>query len=341
MKKPLLIALVVVAIAGGGGGYLYWKSQNFAETDNAFVSGHVHPVSARIGGVVTRVEVEDNASVSRGQALLQLDPADQQLAIEKLKAQRLQIEAQISAAQAQAGQAKAQVNAAQAQVIQAKALLTRQQQDVTRTEELFNGPLRILPKERLDAAVAGRDAQAADVTARTAAVHSSQQQVLSTQAQVVAAQAQLGVLAAQIQEAEQQLRYTAIAAPAAGRIGKRTVEVGQRVQPGQQLLAVVQGGVWLTANFKETQLARMKLQQAATVTIDAFPGRVFHAQVQSFSPASGAQFALLPPDNATGNFTRVVQRVPVRLKLDDKEMAEVKEKLVPGLSAKVSVDLRS
>jgi multidrug efflux pump subunit AcrA (membrane-fusion protein) len=128
---------------------------------------------------------------------------------------------------------------------------------------------------------------------------------------------------------------------AAGRIGKRTVEVGQRVQPGQQLLAVVQGGVWLTANFKETQLARMKLQQVATVTIDAFPGRVFHAQVQSFSPASGAQFALLPPDNATGNFTRVVQRVPVRLKLDDKEMAEVKEKLVPGLSAKVSVDLRS
>jgi membrane fusion protein (multidrug efflux system) len=133
-------------------------------------------------------------------------------------------------------------------------------------------------------------------------------------------------------------------APGDGRIGKRTVELGQRVLPGQLLAAVVDGGVWITANFKETQLAQMKIGQRARVEIDAFPGRPLSAMVDSFAPASGATFALLPPDNATGNFTKIVQRVPVKLVFDPQELARAADlngRIVPGMSATVSIDLRS
>lgn len=339
-RKPLLIGLSVLALAAAFGGRLWWQAQHFIDTDNAFVAGHVHPVSARIAGVVTQVQVEDNAAVQPGQALLVLDPSDQRLAIDKLKAQLTQVQAQAVAARAQVAQAHAQVGASQAQVSQSQALLGRAQQDAQRADEQFNGALRVITKQTLDGALSARDAQSADLAARRAALSATQQQVDSAKAAQAAAEAQAQVLQVQIKDAEQQLAYTTLQAPAAGRVGKRTVEVGQRVQPGQQLLAVVQDEVWITANFKETQLAKMKPAQRAEVHIDAFPGRVFHARVQSFSPASGAQFALLPPDNATGNFTRVVQRVPVKLVFDEKDIADLKDRIVPGLSAQVSVDLR-
>jgi len=337
MKKPLVIALVAATAALSGGAYLYWKSTHFVDTDNAFVAGHVHPISARVAGVVTELRAADNATVAPGQALLVLDPADQRLAVERLQAQAVQLQAQTEAARAQLAQARAQASATQAQVAQSSALLQRLQQDAARADEQFSGALRIIPKQTLDAAVAARDAQAADLAARRAAVSVAQQQVGAAQAALAAAEAQSAVLRVQIRDAEQQMGYTTLSAPVAGRIGKRTVEVGQRVQPGQQLMAVVQDGVWLTANFKETQLARMHPGQRAEVRLDAFPDRVLHARVESFSPASGAQFALLPPDNATGNFTRIVQRVPVKLTLDN---AAALPFLVPGMSVLVEIDRR-
>jgi membrane fusion protein (multidrug efflux system) len=152
--------------------------------------------------------------------------------------------------------------------------------------------------------------------------------------------AQKSVLGAQLKEAELQSGYTTVLSPGSGRIGKRTVELGQRVQPGQQLAAVVDGSVWIVANFKETQLESMRVGQSATVELDAFPGRALKARVDSFAPASGATFALLPPDNATGNFTKIVQRVPVKLVLDPSQMTDIADRVVPGMSASVSVDLR-
>lgn len=340
-RKLLVIGAVVLVAAGSFAGRLWWLGTNFAETDNAFVAGHVHPVSARIAGVVVKVDAQDNAAVKAGQPLLVLDPADQQVQIERLKAQLVQLEAQILGSGAQTAQARAQVAAAQAQTAQSSAWLARNERDVERAQKLYGGELRAISKQELDTALATRDAASADVAARRAAVDAANELVRSSVAARESAIAQRGVLQAQIKEAQQQLGYTAVLAPSDGRIGKRTVEVGQRVQPGQQLLAVVQDEVWITANFKETQLAKMKPEQIATVHVDAFPGREFHARVQSFAPASGAQFALLPPDNATGNFTKIVQRVPVKLVLDPKEAAEFKGRLVPGLSASVSVDLRS
>lgn len=338
--RVLVVIGIVVVAAAAFIGRLWWTATYYAETDNATLAGHVHPVSARIAGVVVRVDAQDNAVVRAGQPLLVLDPSDQQVQLERLRAQIAQVDAQVAGSGAQIAQARAQAAAAQAQTVQAGALLERAEREVERAQRLYDGELRAVSKQEVDAAVAARDAARADVAARRASTDAAAEAVRGSAAARESAVAQRAVLQAQLKDAEQQLGYTTVAAPSDGRIGKRSVEVGQRVQPGQQLLAVVGDEVWITANFKETQLAKMKPDQPATVHIDALPGREFHARVQSFAPASGAQFALLPPDNATGNFTKVVQRVPVKLVFDPQEIAPLKGRLVPGLSATVSVDLR-
>jgi membrane fusion protein, multidrug efflux system len=339
---PLKLLIFVALLLAAGlafAGRLWWLAHHVAETENAFVAGHVHPVSARVAGVVLQVDAQDNAIVKAGQPLLVLDASDQQVQIERLRAQLAQVDAQIAGSAAQIAQARAQVAAAQAQTAQAAALQSRAQGDVERAQRLYSGELRAISKQELDAALATRDAAGADVNARRAAVDAASEQVKGSAAARESALAQRGILQVQLKDAQQQLGYMAVASPADGRIGKRTVEVGQRVQPGQQLLAVVGDEVWITANFKETQLAKMHAGQVAIVKIDAFPGQELHATVQSFAPASGASFALLPADNATGNFTKIVQRVPVKLLLDAKEIAPLKGRLVPGLSANVAVDI--
>jgi membrane fusion protein (multidrug efflux system) len=144
----------------------------------------------------------------------------------------------------------------------------------------------------------------------------------------------------QLKDAQQQQAYNRIVAPVAGRIGKRSVEVGQRVQPGQQLTAIVQDNVWITANFKETQLADMHVGQPVHVSVDALPGKELVGRVDSFSPASGAQFALLPADNATGNFTKIVQRVPVKITLKPEDLKAYSGRLVPGMSVIAEVGIK-
>jgi membrane fusion protein (multidrug efflux system) len=148
------------------------------------------------------------------------------------------------------------------------------------------------------------------------------------------------VARANLEDAKLQLSYTEIVAPVSGQIGKKNLEVGNRVQPGQGLLALVQPDVWVTANFKETQLARLKAGQNVRVTIDSIPGRTFAGRVDSLSPASGAQFALLPPDNATGNFTKIVQRIPVKIVLEQKSVSGCENQIAAGMSAVVKVKAR-
>ncbi len=284
-RAVLVVAALVLTFAAVFGGRLWWHTEHFADTDNAFITGRVHPITARVAGVVTEMSMQDNQRVRTGDLLLKLDPADTLVQIERVKAQ----------------------------IAQSKAILARTELDAQRFQRLFNSGQSAVTQQQLDASVSDRDA----------------------------ARASLAALQAQLKDAELQLAYTELHAPADGRIGKRTVEVGQRVQPGQQLAAVVEDDVWITANFKETQLAKMKMGQQAIITIDAFPGREFKARVDSFSPASGATFALLPPDNATGNFTKIVQRLPVKLLFEPGEIRELKGRLVPGLSALVSVELRN
>jgi membrane fusion protein (multidrug efflux system) len=199
--------------------------------------------------------------------------------------------------------------------------------------------MKAVSKAELDGANAARAVAAADLVARRDGARAATAQIAAAGAGRDVLKAQLQVLNVELKEAQQQLAYNRILAPVSGRIGKRPVEVGMRVQPGQLLMAIVQDQVWITANFKETQLAELRQGQSVNVRIDAMPGQKLVGRLDSFAPASGAQFALLPADNATGNFTKIVQRVPVKIALEARDVKALAGRLVPGMSALVEVEI--
>ena len=274
----------------------------------------------------------------------------------------------ISTAKAAVAEAQAGLSSAQAQVVQANATLQKAQKDYSRYTTLYQQGA--IPRQQLDDAKAAYEVAQAQKTAAEQGVQQAQaklaqsrqgvasaqaklsattselqqasasgQQTEANRAQYAAAQAQIAQSQAALKDAQLQLSYTNITAPVAGEVGSKTVEVGQRVQPGTPLMAVVGNDYWVTANFKETQLGEIQPGETVEVKLDAFGDRIFTGRVNSISPASGAEFALLPPDNATGNFTKVVQRVPVKITLDPQSIRGYESRIVPGMSAKVSVDL--
>jgi membrane fusion protein (multidrug efflux system) len=340
---PLMIIGALLLIGGIGlGGRMWWRAQHYVETDNAFVAGRIHPVATRVAGVVTEMRMQDNALVKAGDVLLRLDPADAAVQIERLKAQVAQAEAAIATSTAQIAQAKAQAAATGSQVAQAEAVLARTELDAKRSQALFGAELRATSKQELDAALAAREVARADLASRKASANAAKEAIVAAESARQSAAAQKAATLAQLKDAQNQLGYVEVKASSDGRIGKRTVEVGQRVQPGQQLAAIVEPETWIVANFKETQLAKMKPGQKVHVKVDAFPGQDLLAKVDSFAPASGASFALLPPDNATGNFTKIVQRVPVKLVFEAdslKALGEAVNRIVPGLSVQVEVEI--
>lgn len=340
---PLILVGALLLIGGIGlGGRMWWRAQHLVETENAFVTGRIHPVATRVAGVVTEMRMQDNAVVKAGDVLLRLDPADAAVQIERLKAQIAQADAAIATSAAQVAQAKAQAAVTNSQVAQAESVLARTELDAKRSQALFGAELRATSKQELDAALAARDVARADLAARKAGAAAAREAIVAAESARQSANAQKGATQALLKDAQNQLGYVELKASSDGRIGKRTVEVGQRVQAGQQLAAIVEPEVWVTANFKETQLARMKPGQKVHVHIDAFPGQELVGHVDSFAPASGASFALLPPDNATGNFTKVVQRVPVKVVFEPeslKALGEAATRVVPGLSVQVEVEL--
>ena len=213
-------------------------------------------------------------------------------------------------------------------------------QDAERYRSLFTTQMKAVAKSELDAANATYADAVANLTAKSDSSGAARAQIAVAASARDTLKAQKKVLEAQLKEAELQLAYNQILAPVSGRVGKRTLEIGARVQPGQLLLAIVQDNVWIVANFKETQLAGLRPGQSVRVSIDAFPDKVLNGRVDSFAPASGAQFSLLPADNATGNFTRIVQRVPVKIVLQPDEIKSLPNPLVPGMSSQVEIDLR-
>lgn len=339
-RRVVVIAAVIGLAALALGGRMWYRSHYYVETENAYVAGHVHNVSARIAGTVTKVLIDDNQMVHAGDVIAELDPFDQQVKVEQIQAQIGSVEQQIAQADAQIAQVRAQASAAAAQVAQSEAQLVRAKQDGERFGQLYNSQMKAVSKAELDAAVAARASATADVTARKDSAAAAKAQISAAHAARDVLKAQAAVLRVQLKDAQQQLAYNRVLAPVAGRIGKRTVEVGQRVTAGQQLTAIVQENVWLTANFKETQLAELKPGQEVKVTIDALPGKELVGKVDSFAPASGAQFALLPADNATGNFTKIVQRVPVKITFQPEDVKALSGRLVPGMSAIAEVSLK-
>jgi len=316
--RALAVGAVLFVI--GWPAYRWWNYAHlWIKTDNAYVAGHIHEVSARVSGIIQEVLVQENQSVAAGTVVARLDPKDFEIRLEQARAQLAQAQAQSEQARAQVAQVRAQVAAEQAKTAKADA-------DLARAKTLFKGADGAIPKAEFDQATTGYDTAQACLRAAEAAV-------TSAAAVGTAAQAQETVAQAKLRDAELQLSYTEIHAPVSGRVGQKLLEVGNCVQPGQALLAVVQPEVWVTANFKETQVGRIKPGQSARIRLDAFPGRTFAGRVESLSPASGSEFALLPPENATGNFTRIVQRVPVKIVLEQQNLDECQGRIVPGMSA--------
>ncbi len=289
-RKRVLLLLVVLAVAAGlsFGVKEVVFYRHHAETDDAQVEGHIDPVLPKISGYVTRVLVVDNQKVEAGQLLLTIDARD-------LMAKADTARAAFENAQAKAAVARANVSLARTQNRKAAADLARY------------APLRAkeeISQQQYDAAKAAADSASAAVTA-------ARQSVSAAEAEAAQKKADLAF-------AELQLSYASVVAPASGTVSKKSVEVGQYVQAGQPLLAIVEDAeTWVVANFKETQLKKMRVGQPVAIEVDAYPKAVFHGKVESFAAATGAKFALLPPDNATGNFTKVVQRVPVKIVFTD------------------------
>jgi membrane fusion protein (multidrug efflux system) len=339
--RRLLTLLVVVAVLGGLAAFgwrSYQASLMYESTDDAFIDGHVSTVAAQVSGRVLRLDVADNQKVAVGQVLAEIDPRDLQVRLAQARAQRANAVAQVSQMQAQIALQRANIDQATANARVTDADLTMAQQDLRRFRTI--DPAAIT-RQQFDSAAATEAAAAAKRDASQQAVTAARAQLAAAQAQLAAAEAQVQAEDADVANAELQLSYATVAAPVAGTVTRRSVEVGNYITPGAALLAIVPSDVWVTANFKETQTGRLHQGQKVEIRIDQYPGLVFQGHVDSFQNGTGAVFSALPAENATGNFVKVVQRVPVKIVFDGMPAdvpADVR--LSPGLSVTPRVTVR-
>ena len=322
-------AVLVVLLAGvfGFGAHWYRELRHRMRTDDAFVEASLALISARVGGTVIEVPVDENQPVHEGDVLVRLDPTDFEVSLARARANLEEARNRIAAARAGA-------EGAEAERLAVMVELERARKEAGRLEGLKKQG--IISDQLVENAVAARDAAEARVRAL-------EQRVLAERS-VLGNEAPLRQAEAALRESELALSYATIVAPHDGVVGRKSVHVGENVAPGRPLLALARDEAsWVVANFKETQIGRMQIGDSADVEIDAFPGHACQGHVESLSPATGAKYALIPPDNATGNFTKVVQRVPVRIALDVCDAdgnggAPLDPKRLPmGLSALVSV----
>ncbi|WCT74067.1 HlyD family secretion protein [Sphingomonas naphthae] len=335
--KAILLGLVVVALVVGIVWFARYQAHGkfLEETNDARIRADAVTVSPRTGGYVAEVLVADNQDVRAGQPLVRIDPRT-------YRAQAAQADAQIAVAEAQADSARAQIREQQATIEQTRAQLAaaRSKAAYDAAEVARYTPLVASGAETQQQLAQLRQsaAQSADeVRAQAAALEMQERRIASYQAQVRQGEAQGRAAVAQRAAADVDVGATLIRAAMAGRVGDKTVTVGQYAQPGTRLMSVVPlDKIYVIANFKETQLALMRVGQPATIRVDALDGTELPGRVASLSPGTGAQFSLLPPENATGNFTKIVQRVPVRIAIEASPAA--RRLLVPGLSVTVTVD---
>ncbi len=403
--KKLVIgsSCIIVLLIAGMAGYQWFQSvSSHEETEDAYITGHLHQVSSRIDGTVEKVWVEDNQHVKKGQVLVTLDSNDYRVKVEQALANLQQAERQVNVdkfsvhvqdqdaqgestnaegsianAIASISKAVASVREAQANILSKEADLKAKQAEAERAEadwKRFDALARqgAVPLMQRDSAkrdyvvaVENRNAASDAITQSTERLQQAQETVNTCKAQLTQAQAQKQLATAsgvQVQvnqakvdadfaavakakaaldEAKLNLSYTCLVAAVPGRVGKRTVEEGHRVQPGEPVLTIVSDKPWVVANYKETQLKRMQVGQKVEIKIDALPEHNFEGRILSFSPASGTSFAVLPSDNATGNFTKVVQRLPVKIAFEPESIRGFEDRLAPGLSVVASVDLNS
>jgi membrane fusion protein, multidrug efflux system len=342
-RLPLLLAAALVIAVAIWGGRKYVYSLSHVTTDNAQLDGHITVIAPKVQAFVARVLVDDNHHVKAGDTLVVLDDRDLRVRLQQAEADLANARAAAGGSRG-AGQAGAQLSwsraqraSAQATVVSAEANFKKAAADLERTRSLAAS--RIVAAQQLDAAQAAYDAAAAELESARKQATAAGDQVSAYGAALSGAGARLAAADAAVDNARLQVGYANILAPAEGIIAKRSAEVGALVQPGQTLMSIVPDrGLWVTANLKETQLENLAVGNKATFTVDAYPGHVFHGHLESLSPATGARFALLPPDNATGNFTKVVQRVPVRVAVDD--APDPAHPLRPGMSVTADIAIK-
>ncbi|MGC4013593.1 MAG: HlyD family secretion protein [Luteolibacter sp.] len=356
-KRGIVSRLVTLGILAGGAAWLVHfihESIAYEKTDDAYITGHIHRISPGVGGPVTKVLVDENDQVKAGQLLAEIDPLEFDIMrqkIEAAKAQSIAREAQAKAALDQAKaevlQAGAQIASADAQIKQIEAQLDLANINYNRNRNLSRGDTRAVSEAELDttrgivaSTTATLDGAKAAFAAAEAKKKTSEAAVEAAAAEIEAAKANTEAQVAALRDAQRQYDYTKIIAPADGYVGNKNIETGNRIQASQPVFALVENDVWVVANFKETQLASMKPGQEVEIAVDALDGRKFKGKIESVAPSTGAQFALLPPDNATGNFTKVVQRVPVKIVFDQDSVRDSLENLRPGLSTVIRVKVK-
>jgi membrane fusion protein, multidrug efflux system len=338
--KRSLRRLVILLAAGllllVGGTFWYVDNVGYETTDDAAIEGHVIQVSPKLSAHVKAVHFDDNYQVKKGDLLIELDPRDFEVSLASAVANLASAQSKLMEAEEQHNVAQASLGQAKADLVSAQATADNAKSDLERNERLFQ--THVIDRREYDASVAQAKSTVANVESAAKKVASQEAQVRLTSAQYVTASAAEKQSQAQLHQAQLQLSYTKVFAPFDGRVTKKSVEPGNYVQPGQTLFSLVPPDVWVVANFKETQLKQMRVGQPVSVRVDAVPGHNFNAHVESFQVGTGGRFTLLPPENATGNFVKVVQRVPVKIVFD--EPTDDLERLWPGESVEPKVNVR-
>lgn len=337
-RKPVarwIAVAVVVVVAVTAGGRYAWRARLHESTDDAFVDGTIVRVAPQVPGRVAEVSVASNQRVEAGALLVSIDPADLHIELSRAQASRAQAEGRLVQARAQVSVARAAFDQARAAEQVAAVEARNAAQDLRRYQQVSTGAVS---RQALDNAETTAKRTAAETTLASSRARAAQAEIDLAESAVTTAEAEVRNADVLVRQAEQQLSYAQVRAPIAGRVTMKGVESGDFVQVGQALMALVADDVWVVANFKETQLAGMKPGQRVDIRADAFPSRALRGHVESIQAGAAARFSLMPPENATGNYVKVVQRVPVRIRFD--EPAESLRGLAPGMSVVPEVRVR-
>ncbi|MFA6083335.1 HlyD family secretion protein [Mucilaginibacter sp.] len=337
-KKPNKVVPIILGVLLLGGiifgikEYIYYSKH--IDTDDAQIDGDISPVVARVGGYVDSIMFEENTHVNKNQLLVKIDDRDYKVKLEQAQAAQVGASAGINVGESQISTTAANSSSARAQVASAAARLEKVEKDYQRYANLVKDGS--VTQQQFDQAKADLDVARATYNAAKDEYKAAQQQIATSRSQLKVTNTGVSQKQVDIDYAKLQLTYTDVKAPSSGLVSKKNVQIGQLVQAGQTLFSIVNdNSIYITANFKETQLDEMKNGQKVDIEVDAYPDLKLEGSVYNFSPATGAKFSLLPPDNATGNFVKVVQRVPVKIKINGSK--EDLSKLRPGMSVKVSV----
>jgi len=334
----LLIAGAAVLLVAIIAGVLWWlDARHYENTDDAFIDTHIVRLASQIAGRIARVDVNDNQLVQPGQLLVEIDTGDARTRVEQAIAQVAQAESQRNQAQTQVRVAQDNYEQQLAAIAGAEAQAQNAARDLARYHELMAINAQAVAQQQVDQAEATARSTAAQLDAARKQAQALATQRAAAEAQVKGAEAQVNALKAQTAQAQINLGYTRIVAPVAGHVAQRSAAIGNYVTPGQQMMAIVPLQIWVTANFKETQLAYMRPGQPVQILVDACPASDIRGHVDSIQRGAGQAFGLLPPENATGNFIKVVQRVPVKIVLDT---VPRDCPLGPGMSVEPTVKVR-